>query len=269
MNDDQLGHDLRAALAEQTPPPSDGLQDVLRRGTRRRLGQHLATGAVALAAVAGIGTAATMFGTTATTPMTPAAQPGMVDWAEAGVSLTPAPGADRCDGHVEPKHKVGPGVLDLAERARDAIAGVAPDLTVGAPVTMRPYVFLDLAGPTGPPGSVTVHVGTYEGDPLTAADERAHMAGNCDPPTRRVLDDGTVLQIYPVVTKGEPLQSVTMVLAIFRQGGTFDWISVVNYASSDFEPREHADPERVGPGRESLQLTEAQLAEIGLELVNG
>ncbi len=270
MNDDQLGHDLRAALEGQTPPPSDGLQDVLRRGTRRRLGQRLATGAVALAAVAGIGTAATLFGTTAATPMTPAARPGSVDWAEAGVTLTPAPGTDGCDdGYTEPVHKAGEGIPDLAERARDAIAGVAPDLTVGAPVTVRPFVFLDLAGPGGPPGSVSVHIGTYDGDPLITAEERAHTVGNCDPPKREVLDDGTVLQIYPVTTHSDPLRSVKMVLAIFRPDGTFYWITVGNYASGDFQQPEHADPVRVGPGRETLQLTEAQLAAIGLELTNG
>jgi hypothetical protein len=268
MNDDQIGHDLRAALEEQTPPPSDRFQDVLRRGTRRRLGQRLATGVVALVAVAGVGTAATLFSSTAATPMTPAAQPGSVDWPEAG--LPAEPGLDGCfivsDRPLEHMEGADP---DLVERARGAIAGVAPDLTVSAPVTVGSLVILDLAGPGGPPGGVTVASGTHDGDPLTAADDLAHLTADCGPLKRKILDDGTVLQLYPVMTDSGSDRYVGMELVIFRPDGTSSWISVVNYASGDVQLDEHGYPELVGPGRDTLQLTEAQLAAIGLELANG
>jgi hypothetical protein len=157
---------------------------------------------------------------------------------------------------------------DLVERTRGAIAGVAPDLTVSAPVTVGSRVMLDLAGPGGPPGGVGVASDTYDGDPLTAADGLAHLSRDCGPLKRKILDDGTVLQLYPVMTDSVSDRYVYVGLVIFRPDGTSSWITVKNYASGDFELRD-GDYVLVGPGRETLQLTEAQLAAIGLELATG
>jgi hypothetical protein len=116
-------------------------------------------------------------------------------------------------------------------------------------------------------GSIRLDVGDFTGTPLASADEQAFDVGNCVPPKRRVLTDGTVLQLYEV-RPSEPFQSLTQVLRIFRPDGELYQVVVQNWGSRDFEPNPDQPqiPTRVGEGRPTLPLTEAQLAEIGLAI---
>ncbi len=116
-------------------------------------------------------------------------------------------------------------------------------------------------------GSIRFGVGDFTGTPLASADEQAFDVGNCVPPKRRVLTDGTVLQLYEV-RPSEPFQSLTQVLRIFRPNGELYQVVVQNWGSRDFEPNPDQPqiPTRVGEGRPTLPLTEAQLAEIGLAI---
>ncbi|HEX6351762.1 hypothetical protein [Actinophytocola sp.] len=117
-------------------------------------------------------------------------------------------------------------------------------------------------------GSVVLTFGRFTGDPLTAADDQAYDMGNCQPPKRHVLADGTVLQIYDVVPS-EPFASQNQTLRIYRPDGQLSSLSVRNFGSPDFETNrdDPGNPHRVGAGRPTLPLTEAQLAELGLALV--
>ncbi|MDQ3786906.1 MAG: hypothetical protein M3422_06645, partial [Actinomycetota bacterium] len=107
----------------------------------------------------------------------------------------------------------------------------------------------------------------YTGTPLAAADEQAFDVGNCDPPKRHVLADGTVLQLYDTRVS-EPFQSLTQTLRIFLPNGRMYQVVAQNWGSPDLQTNrdEPGSPIRVGKGRETLPLTEAQLAEIGLAL---
>ncbi|GAA0244123.1 hypothetical protein GCM10010492_49220 [Saccharothrix mutabilis subsp. mutabilis] len=121
---------------------------------------------------------------------------------------------------------------------------------------------------TGGVGSLVLTFGRFTGDPLTAADEQAYDLGNCRPPKRHVLADGTVLQIYDVAPS-DPFASLDQTLRIYLPDGRLHSVSVRNFSGWDFATnrQDPARPHRVGPGRPTLPLTEAQLAELGLALV--
>ncbi|MEJ2856751.1 MULTISPECIES: hypothetical protein [unclassified Saccharothrix] len=120
----------------------------------------------------------------------------------------------------------------------------------------------------GGTGSVELTFGRFTGDPLAAADAQAFDTGNCRPPKRHVLADGTVLQVYDVVPS-DPFASQNQTLRIYRPDGRLHSLSVRNFGSPDFTTnrQDTGNPHRVGAGRPTLPLTEAQLAELGLGLV--
>jgi hypothetical protein len=116
-------------------------------------------------------------------------------------------------------------------------------------------------------GSVVLTLGRFTGDPLTAADDQAYDMGNCQPPKRHVLADGTVLQIYEVAPS-DPFASLTQTLRIYLPDGQLYSLSVRNFGSPDFATNREdpGHPHRVGAGRPTLPLTERQLAELGLAM---
>lgn len=117
-------------------------------------------------------------------------------------------------------------------------------------------------------GSVVLTFGRFTGDPLTAANDQAYDMGNCQPPKRHVLADGTVLQIYDVAPS-DPFASQNQTLRIYLPDGQLYSLSVLNFGGPDFETNREdtGHPYRVGAGRPTLPLTEAQLAELGLAMV--
>lgn len=120
----------------------------------------------------------------------------------------------------------------------------------------------------GGAGGVWLSVGAFEGDPLKAADDQAFPRGNCAPPRRTVLPDGTVVQIYPM-TAAEPFQSLGQALRIYRPSGQVLELEARNFSSADFRflPDQNAF-DRFGAGRATLPLTEEQLARIGLAIAS-
>lgn len=172
---------------------------------------------------------------------------------------------------------IAPAPAALLSRASAALDAVAGGKAVGALVGLQMvagpsqensdagWVYsADITDSDGT-GSLLLTVHTFAGKPLAAADEQAFDEGNCDPPKRHVLADGSVLQLYSY-TAGAPFVSLTRTLRIYRPDGTLYELAVASWGSPDLAP----DPARsevrmrVGPGRTSLPLTEAQLAQIGL-----
>jgi hypothetical protein len=165
----------------------------------------------------------------------------------------------------------------LRDKVVAAVHAAAPDLRVSVLVEQRlwpdrpeqregwVYEF-DVSDPDGT-GSVRFEIGDYTGTPLAAADKQAFDVGNCEPPKRHVLADGTVLQLYETRVS-EPFRSLTQTLRIFLSNGRMYQVVAQNWGSPDLRtnPDEPGSPIRVGRGRETLPLTEAQLAEIGLAL---
>ncbi|MPZ84052.1 MAG: hypothetical protein GEV28_28125 [Actinophytocola sp.] len=76
-----------------------------------------------------------------------------------------------------------------------------------------------------------------------------------------------MLQLYPYWA-GLPLQSLTQTLRIYRPDGLLLELTVASWGSEHLEPDPNSPgrPRRVAVGRESLPITEAQLAELGVRL---
>ncbi|WP_234995508.1 hypothetical protein [Streptoalloteichus hindustanus] len=112
-------------------------------------------------------------------------------------------------------------------------------------------------------GSLAVEASRLEESPERAADRHAFSYRNCQPPHRKVLPDGTVLQMYEVVPS-EPFQSLVQKAAVYRPDGTLFTLSLQNWGSPDVRPdrRTPGAVDRFGPGRATLPLGEAQLAAV-------
>ncbi|TDV55318.1 hypothetical protein [Actinophytocola oryzae] len=301
--EEDLGAALRAELAQQTPPgPHGGLTDAVARGRRRRRRQQLGAALAAVAAVAGVVTVAVSAGAlasggqdvaaTGTTPTEapwpradlPAHSP-YTTWTPAptapppaGRPIEPVPICDTSDTSGRDLDSVRADLPDLQQRVRQALTAVADDATVGLlvelkmtstrPNTHDAFTYTADVSDAGGTGSVVFSVGRFTGDPLTAADDQAYDLSNCEAPKRRVLGDGTVLQIYDVAPS-EPFVSLDQTLRIYRPDGQLYALSVRNFGSPDFatNPADPGHPDRVGAGRPTLPLTEAQLADLGLAIV--
>jgi hypothetical protein len=165
----------------------------------------------------------------------------------------------------------------LQQRVWQALAAVAEDATVDLlgelklpstwPNTRHAFTYTADVSDAGGTGSVEFSSGRFTGDPLTAADDQAYDMYNCQAPKRHVLADGTVLQIYDVAPS-DPFASLNQTLRIYRPDGQLYSLSVRNFGSPDFATNREdpGHPHRVGAGRPTLPLTEAQLAELGLAM---
>jgi hypothetical protein len=304
MWDDEqgLGEALRTELVERTSPPArGGVAEVVGRGRRRRRAQQVGATLAVVVAIGGTVVAAGVLSrsnalppanTVTTAPSPDAAWPRAdlpahtpyTTWTP-GASASPSAGrpveaVPQCDiGDTFDRNvNTVPAGADLQRRLVDAMRVVATGATVGQlveqhlspsrPGSVDAYVYRADITDGGGTGSVEFSIGAFTGDPLAAADEQAFDEFNCDPPKREVLADGTVLQVYRW-QPSEPFQSLTQVLRIYLPDGQLYTLTVRNFGSPDFAPNpvQPEVPNRVGAGRASLPLTEAQLADLGLAIV--
>ncbi|MCP2260533.1 hypothetical protein LX15_004251 [Streptoalloteichus tenebrarius] len=116
-------------------------------------------------------------------------------------------------------------------------------------------------------GSLAMQASRVSEEPLVAADRHAFGDRNCQPPFRKVLPDGTVLQMYEA-TPTEPFQSLRQLAVIYRPGGRTYTLTVRSWGSGDVrpDPSEPGTVVRFGPGRATLPLSDAGLARIAEEL---
>lgn len=290
--EERLMEQLRTLVEGQAPAAITTVDTVIRRGRRRVWARRAGTGLGVLALVGAVGAAVLLPRPEAPDQIMPAVPPGAVDWPriDARTEVSPVPFQPGMSAPMPPGRRVvdapscsqeipdnrlitGPGLVDSPAEVRQAFIesarAVAQPAKVGDLIpgvrhnNLGHYRYdADVSDSRGT-GSVTVRAGTFTGEPLAAADERAFDLSNRVPPQRKVLADGTVQQLYPLRAQ-EPFQSLSRSVFVFRPGGDLYEISVHNYGSPDFEPN-FAQPEipsRVGAGRETLPLTEVQLAGI-------
>lgn len=302
-DEDDLGAALRAELAQRTPPrPRGGLVDAVARGRRRRRRQQFGAALAAVAAVAGVATVVVSAGALASGGQDVAAtgtSPTEAPWPRtdlpahsphttwtpaqtapppAGWPTEPVPRCEIPDITGRDLDSVRADLPALQQRVLQALAAVADGATVGLlveqklpstrPNTSDAFTYTVDVSDAGGTGSVVFTFGRFTGDPLTAADDQAYDMANCQPPKRHVLADGTVLQIYDVAPS-DPFASLNQTLRIYLPDGQLYSLSVQNFGSPDFATNREdpAHPHRVGAGRPTLPLTEAQLAELGLAVV--
>lgn len=298
---DDIEQDLRSVNDIPVPPATTALDDVLRRGRRRvyLLRAGAAAGVVAVVAGAGF----TALGLRATTTSLPPALDGpavtttvnqVAPWSTADLpgqtpygtwqpasSAPPGPGRavlalPVCESHwTEQVSELGiaPVSPAVADEFGKAVGLVGPLAVAGEQktVVLQPTEpggavgysrWMDVTD-TGGTGSLSIDEGRYTGTPLAAADREAFLYGNCEPPTRRVLDDGTVVQRASAVPS-EPFQSLTQGMRIYRPGGVVVEIVQRNFGSPDFRVNDAGTAfDRTGPGRATLPLDDEQFAAIG------
>lgn len=289
---------LRTLVEGPAPVSTTTLDTVVRRGRRRVWARQAGTGLGVLAVVGVVGAGMMVLRPASPDRIETATPQTTVDWPridarsqvppttfQPGMSAPLPPGRTLVDATScyqlvpETRTKSGPGKADLTPQSRQAFAEaarvVAQPAEVGdliqdnsrAAATKLPFdgyyrYDADVTDSHGT-GSVSIMAGIFTGDPVKAADERAFDLSNCEPPQRKVLPDGTVLQLYSLQAS-EPFQSLSRSVYVFRPGGKLYEVRMQNWGSPDFAPNpvQAQYPYRIGAGRHTLPLTEVQLAGI-------
>jgi hypothetical protein len=118
---------------------------------------------------------------------------------------------------------------------------------------------------SGGSGSVQLTVGrsSISTTPQQAADDMLWVTGDCEPPYRTVLADGTIIQLHSV-RAADPFQSLAQEMVVYRPDRLILQLSMHNYGSKDMRANPQARSwERIGPGRPTLPLTEEQFSRLG------
>lgn len=280
----QLRERLREELAAPAPAVRTDLGAIQRRGQRMRRARQAGAAAAAVVVVVGVATAATLLtgqqpvnapaGPSSHVPRT-TAPPSTIGWPRADLAArkpygtySPAPTAPLPSG----RPRVTVPLCDLSsdgsiaptsvpEAFRDALVPalrkVLPSVKIGQlrVGTYREYT-VDITD-AGGTGMLRVNAYQIPWSPMEAADRQAFDEGNCAPPKREVRSDGTVLQLYPMMAS-EPYQTLTMTLSIYLPTGEQYDVVAYNIGSKDMP-----GGQRVGKGRDTLPITEAQLAQLG------
>ncbi|NKE55741.1 hypothetical protein FXN61_02455 [Lentzea sp. PSKA42] len=285
---------LRGALDVAAPPPTTTLDVVMKRGRRRVFAQRAGAVLGVVAVVAGIGIGATTLNM-AGPPPTPANEPDAgpatvvhsVGWPRVNTppqipygTWTPAATAPPPDGRPivsMPRCNIQARKLALAtpignERLPDdfvakwidTVRRQVPEVQVSAlsPGVGRAEYAVDLADGGGT-GSVRLTAGRFAGSATVYADDSLWTFGNCAPPYRTVLPDGTVIQLHDV-RAAEPFQTLLQVMEVYRPDGLLLQLELANYGSKDLRPAaQQGYWERIGPGRLTPPLSEEQFARLG------
>lgn len=290
-DEDKTRAALHKIVETPVPPATTTAEQVIRSGRRRILLHRGGAVAAAVVVVAAIGVAATAFGGppdvqpggTSTTPPPPPPSTNSVIVPPTDLPTTfpdentpppdgwtRVPATDHDGGKCE-SPLPGPGPhLALPARAEveNTVLGTLRELTGQAEVTLFESTWdTDADKPNGPVGhltaevpaednseSVRVEVSSFAGTPVQAADGDIHRHNNCVGPARRVLEDGTVLQLYPpqAALADQPFQNVHAYLPSGRQYQVFVW-----GGSETGQPW----------GTGQLPLTPVQMAELVQRLV--
>lgn len=271
---DDLREDLRAVLDGPAPPPTTALDTVLRRGRRRVRAQRTGAAAGVIVVLTGLGAGLLalhnvpqslppvnpVLPTTTDsphadwpradaatrTPSTTFSYPGMPPLGCAPTGTPPPSGPPGSD-------KAPSNVLAAWEQALTGIAS-APTLEVKPPRSPHERETYNYRAEIRGHGGIRLRVGGFTGSPLARADAEKWEHGDCAPPKRRILQNGTVVQLY-AVSQVEPVPSLYQSIMIYTTRGASYEITLSNH-------RIVGQPELGGnPG---LPLSERQLADIAL-----
>ena len=134
----------------------------------------------------------------------------------------------------------------------------ADDPKTGGP---RGFVEVDVTDARGV-GSVGLEVIPLTGTPRQVADAEAYQYANCESPVRTELPDGTILQLYPMMTFN-PRQP-TQVVQVYTPRGHRYIATAYGFGSVNYKPV--AGGETVEGGRGSVPLSTEQLVRLAHEL---
>lgn len=292
----KIEDELRGALDVPAPPSSTTLEEVLKLGRRRVLVQRAGAFLGVAAVVVGIGVGAVSLN--AAPPPAPADRPEpdygpavvvhTMTWPRVNTppqqpygtwtpGSTAPPPPDRPILQL-PECDMRPGKLALSttigtERLPDAfltkwVASVRqqlPEMRVSelTPGLGNPAYQVDLTDLRGT-GSVQLTAGRFTGTPQEYADDSLWETGDCEPPYRTVLRDGTIVQLHSVHAF-EPFQSLVQVMNVYRADGLVYQLRLTNSGSPDVrpDPKQPTSWERIGAGRPTLPLSDEQFSRLG------
>lgn len=293
--------ELRGALDVPAPPVKTTLDDVLRRGRRRVFAQRAGAVLGVVVVVAGVGFgAATLNAAGPTEPATPPSSlttlpprplEEPLDWKRVDVppqtplhtfqpgNTAPPPDGRKildlpfCDMSFRQEGlNMQVGIVELPQafldKAREGVRRDAGKAVGPLQAAARHYEF-DVSDERGT-GSIRITAGKFRTTPRVAADDGVWETGDCLPPYRHVLEDGSIVQVHSVHGY-EPFQSLTQRMAIYRADGTLIQFELHNFGSPDMtpDPKQPRNLVRTGPGRETLPLTDRQFALLGATVAAG
>jgi hypothetical protein len=281
-DDEELLARLRAEFSDQASPPvHTELDEVVRRGRRRLRARRLGAALGVVAVVAGVGVATSVLranvpGGMTADQLSTASTSSVVTTTAGWTSSAKADTKDCANGiNVPGEPRVAP--VDV-QKLNDALLGtilkVAPQALTKitrSSVLQKPTSSDSVLASTwadvidsGGGGSVYVEVHAFSGTPVQAADSERFVDGNCTPPRRQLLPDGTVMQLYAPLSydPGHPSQA----LRVYTPTHRLYIVTAEGFASTDWTQVANAEPGTLvvpkGAGRHSLPLTEDQLTII-------
>jgi hypothetical protein len=282
-DDNSARRAFRTLGDEPAPPVVTTLDQVVRRGKRRVFVQRASAVAGVVAVVAGIGIGTILLrpddqaggvrvgDTTITTapPAPPSSTSALPGWERVG--RPSADGRKNCTTSglpAVPDVDVPTLSADLVDAAVTAAVRTAIPI-VNDEVILRPgagtggstYLFVtaEVIMDNGI-GQIQLELGRYGGSPLAAADASVGAYGGCQAPYRRVLADGTVLQLYEVndYNPEHPVQP----LRVYQPGGRMFTITAAGYSNADLVQGKNTTAYTVKGGRGKLPIPEAKLATV-------
>jgi hypothetical protein len=279
-DDNAARHALQALNDDPAPPAVTTLDEVLRRGRRRVFVQRACAVAGVVAVVAAIGVTAVLLrpsepsgvqvAESTTAPPAPTGPlPGWetMELDESTCKQNPlinVPGTP--PDSLLPEAIVTSAFTGAIETVRGPMAGAATtqweDYSQKANGP-RGYVVAEVPMDNGN-GQLQLEAQVYGGTPTAMADASLYAYGDCRPPARHTLPDGTVLQMFQRddFHPEQPMQH----LQIYRPDGREYIITAAGWSEADMVPVGGGAYTTRG-GRGELPTTEVQLVEIATKLV--
>ncbi|MDQ3788700.1 MAG: hypothetical protein M3422_15830, partial [Actinomycetota bacterium] len=115
-------------------------------------------------------------------------------------------------------------------------------------------------------GQLQLEAEAFPGTPTQMADASLYGYGDCRPPARHVMPDGTVLQLFQANSL-HPEQP-TQHLQVFRPDGSRYVVTAAGWSEADMVPIGGGGYGIEG-GRGKLPVTQEQLADIAIALLKG
>ncbi len=114
-------------------------------------------------------------------------------------------------------------------------------------------------------GQLQLEAYVYAGTPTAQADASLYAYGDCRPPARHTLPDGTVLQMFQ--REGHNPEQPSQHLQIYRPDGREYIVTAVGWSEADMVPVAGSSALAVEGGRGDLPTDDAQLAEVAVTFV--